>query len=312
MNTVLQAPTKGEAMTVTLDRGGGRRCGLQARLLTLGVLACGAVLLPATGAVAQDMPDMKDGMLCPHALGDASNPATAAPPSRTSPNEAPLAAKPASVTQASPARPATKPASKAPAQRAAARTPASAPATTTAKSQAGAGAAARAVRQKQAVVAQPQRAVTTVVQPQRHVNQRPRRTTPKHTAPARRASTPTVTTTVIPEVTRPSAGSAPRATATATGTPSADITWLAIGGALIFGAFAVAIIVLRRRGSSGPAVAAATTGPLEPSVLRHRPPEVDEVELALREMLAEARAWELLDNGERGEAADREVSIAPR
>jgi hypothetical protein len=97
-------------MTVTLDRSTGRRCGREARLLTLGVLACGAVLLPATAAVAQDTPAMKDGMMCPHAVGDASNPATAVPPTRTSTNEAPLGAKGASVTQASPARPATKPA----------------------------------------------------------------------------------------------------------------------------------------------------------------------------------------------------------
>jgi hypothetical protein len=275
-------------------------------------LACGAVLLPATAAFAEDMPAMQNGMLCPHAIGDASNPATAVPPARTSTNEAPLGAKPASVTQSSPARPATKPASKAPAERAAATTPASVPAHTAAKSQAGAGATAPAVQKQRVVVAQPQRVVTPVAQP-RHVTQRPQRAaTPKHTAPVRRVSTPAVMPTVIPEVTRPSAGSAPQATSTATGTAPADVTWLAIGGALMLGAFAAAVVVLRRRGSSGPAVTVVTTGPLEPSLLPCGPAEVDEVDVALREMLSEARAWELLGNGERDEAADQEVSLASR
>ncbi|HEY0344817.1 MAG TPA: hypothetical protein VGC59_09230 [Solirubrobacteraceae bacterium] len=279
------------------------------------------MLLPATAASAEDMPAMQNGMLCPHAMGDPSNPATAVPPARTSTNEAPLGAKPASVTQSSPARPATKPASKAPAEQAAARTPASAPATTTAKSQAGVGATAPAVQTQRVVVAQPQHAVTPAAQPQRvvtpvaqprHASPRPHRAAPKHTPAVRRVSTPAVTPTVIPEVTRPSAGSVPQATSTATGSAPAEVAWLAIGGALMLAGCAAAIVARRRRGSSGAAVIEATPGPLEPSLLRREQVEVDEVEVALREMLAEARAWELLGNGEHGEAADREVSVTSR
>jgi len=155
-------------MTVTLHRSRGTCCGREARLLTAGVLACGAVLLPAGTAFAQDMPAMSNGMLCPHAVGDASNPATAVPPTRSTTNEAPLGARPASATQ-SPGRPASKPASKAPAERAAATTPASAPATTAARNTAGAGAAAPAVHKQRAVVpvAQPQRVAVPVAQSQR-------------------------------------------------------------------------------------------------------------------------------------------------
>ncbi|MGI9099796.1 MAG: hypothetical protein ACR2H2_15125 [Solirubrobacteraceae bacterium] len=123
-------------------------------------------------------------------------------------------------------------------------------------------------------------------------------------------STPTATAPVTPDVTRPAAGSAPRATSTATGTEPAYVTWLAIGGVLILTAFAAAIVVLRRRGSGGAAVPAAANGPLEPSLLRPEPTEFDEVEIALREMLCEARAWELLGNEGRDTSA--ETPLVPR
>ena len=277
-------------MRVRSVRGVGGRRGREARLLTAGVLVCGAVLLPAATAAAEDTPQT-NGMLCPHAIGDPSNPATAAPPSRTAPNEAPLGAKPASVTTSSPARPAS--------------TPASAPATTTAKSQAGAGTAATSLRKQPAVVAAPQRAAAPAAAPQRvvtpvsqprHATPRPQRMTPKHNPAVRRVSTPAAAPTVIPDVTRPSAASAPQATPTATGTVPADVTWLAIGGALMLAACAAAIVARRRRGSSGAAVVAPTTDPLEP---RREQVELDEVDIALRELLAEARARELLGSRER-------------
>jgi hypothetical protein len=243
------------------------------------------------------MPAMKDGMMCPHAVGDASNPATAAPPTRSAPNEAPLGAKPSSVvTQPSPGRAATKPASQAPAERASATQPASTPATTTANSTAGAGTAVRVLQQQRAVapVAQPQPSVTPVARPQHATTPRAHvRATPKQ-AVARHVSAPAQTTTVIPEVTRPSAGNAPEVTTIATGTQPADTTWLAIGGALMLIAFAATVMVLRRRGSGGAVVTAVADGPLESSLLQLERTEFDEVEVALRELLSEARAKELL------------------
>lgn len=297
-------------MTEPLHRGARRRCGREARLLTAGVLACGAVLLPAASAFAEDMPAMKDGMMCPHAVGDASNPATMAPPTRSAPNETPLGAKPASVvTQPSPGRAATQSGPKAPAERAAATQPASAPAITTAKSTAGAGAVARATQPQRATapVVQPQRTVTPVAQrpavaapasqPSRSAASGPdRRATPKHSAPARHVSAPAATPPVIPEVTRPSAGTAPQLTSTPTGAQPAAVTWLAIGGGLlVLMASAAAIAVLRRRGSGGVVVTAAVHGPLEPTLLRLGRAEFDGVEIALREILSEARASELIN-----------------
>ena len=279
-------------MTVTLHRSTGRRCRGEARLLAAGVLACGAVLLPASTALANHM-SMPDGTMCPHAAGDPGAAAMEGPaaPTRTA-SEAPLGttAKPA-VTQPA-GRPAAKPASKAPAQRAAATTPASAPATTVAQSTAGAGAAAPAAQQQRAVAP---------VGPSRTATPRPqRRATPTHSAPARRVSTPTATTTVIPDATRPSAGSARQVASTATAAEPANVPWPAIGlGVLMLAALAAAIVVLRRRGSGGAAVTATANGPLEPSLLRPEPTELDEVDLALREMLSEARASELLGNGDR-------------
>jgi hypothetical protein len=274
-------------------------------------LACGAVLLPAASAFAEDMPAMKDGMMCPHAVGDMTNPATAAPPMRSAPNEAPLGAKPAAVvTQPSPGRAATKPASKAPGEGASATTPA----TTTATSKAGAGAAVRATQPQRAVtpVAAPQRAVTPAAPRPVVVASTPkakapahRTAAPKHSAPARPASSP-----VIPEVTRPSGGNAPQVPTAATATQQPGLGWVAIGGALMMLiAFAGAIRVLRRRGSGGAVVTAAANGPLEPSLLRLERAGFDEVEIALREMLSEARASELL-NAESD--SDREAPLVMR
>ncbi|MEA2255867.1 MAG: hypothetical protein QOG35_1912 [Solirubrobacteraceae bacterium] len=297
-------------MTEPLLRSARRRRGREARFLTAGVLVCGAVLLPATSAFAEDMPAMKDGMMCPHAVGDASNPATTAPPTRSAPNEAPLGAKPASVvTPPSPGRAATKPGSQAPAERAAATQPASAPATTTAKSTAGAGAAVRATQPQRATapVPQPQRAATPVAQrpavaapaaaPSHTAASGPNRSTsPKHSAPARHVSPPAATPPVIPEVTRPSAGTAPKLTTAPAGALPAGVLWVAIGGGLVLLliASAAALAVLRRRRGGGAALTAAVPEPLEPSLLPLERTEIDEVEIALREMLSEARAKELL------------------
>jgi hypothetical protein len=287
-------------MTEMVHRGARKRSGWKVRLLTAGVLLCGVVLLPASSAFAQEeMPAMKDGMLCPHAVGDASNPATAAPPTRSAPNETPLGAKPSSlVTHPSPGRAATTPATKAPAERASATQPAATPATTTARTTAAAGAAVQAVQPQRAVapVAQPSARPQHVTTPRAHV-----RTTTKHSPAARHSSAPAQTTTVIPEVTRPSAGTAPQLTTTATGTQPADTTWLAIGGVLMLMAFAAAVVVLRRCGGGDATVTAVGDGPLEPRT------EIDEVEVALRELLSEARAKELLGSAE----SDVDATDAP-
>jgi hypothetical protein len=278
-------------MTETVHRGARKRSGREVRLLTAGVLVFGAVLLPASSAFAQEeMPAMKDGMLCPHAVGDASNPATAAPPMRSAPNETPLGAKPSSVvTQPSSGRAATKPATKAPAERASSTQPATTHATTTVKTTASAGAAVQAVQPQRAVapVAQPSARPQHIATPRAHV-----RTSTKHSPVADRSGAPAQTTTVMPEVTRPSAGTAPQLTTTATGTQPADTTWLAIGGALMLMAFAAAVLVLRRRGGGDATVMAVADSPLEPRT------EIDEVEVALRELLSEARAKELLGAAE--------------
>jgi hypothetical protein len=288
-------------MTETLHRSAGRRCGRGARVLTAGVLACGAVLLPTATASADHMVDM-NGMMCPHAIGDPTNPATAAPPTRSAPNEAPLGAKPSSVvTQPSAGQAATKPASNPSAQRASATQPAS----TTANAKAGAGAVVNATQPQRAAtpVAQPQRAATPVAQPQHIAAPVGQRTTvkaaskpaSKQSAPARHAQAPRLST-VIPEVTRPSAGSAPQVTSAPAGTEQGSTGWLAIGGllALIASAALVVVLVLRRRGNGDAAVAAITDAPLEPA-MRAEPAMFDEVEVALQEMIAEARAHALLD-----------------
>jgi hypothetical protein len=101
---------------------------------------------------------------------------------------------------------------------------------------------------------------------------------------------------VIPEVTRPSAGAVPKLTTAPAGALPAGVLWVAIGGGLVLLliASAAAIAVLRRRGGGGAVVTAAVPGPLEPSLLPLERTEIDEVEIALREMLSEARAKELL------------------
>ena len=299
-------------MTVTVHRGAGRRRVRERRLLAAGVLACGAVLLPAGAASAQEM--MADGMMCPHAVGDMTNPATAPPPARTATNEAPLAARPAAVTAPAPA--ATKPAGQAPSQRAASSTGASTPATATAKSTTSAGAGAPVVRTQP--VAQPRRAAVPVSQPQRTTtpvarpSARPetQRATPKRTSPVRRVVAPKVITTVIPEVTRPSAGKAPQATAAQAveESPGSGLP-VAIGGLLLLSALAVAVAIMRRRHSGGEAIAIAPDEPLEPSLHRLETDEVDEFDIALREWVIEARARELLGGGP-DEPADTERPFA--
>lgn len=272
----------------------------KARVLATGVLACGAVLLPVNAAFGNHM-QMADGTMCPHAAtGNMDNPATSAAPSRAA-SERPLGSTtPAATPRATP-RPAVKPTvSQAPVQRAAttqpAQTRAAQPATTTAKATATAKASAPVARAQRvsAPVAQPKRVAAPVA-----------RTTPKRTSSARQATAPKVTATVIPDVTRPSAKSAPQLVAKTTGAKPADATWIALGGLLTLLACAATVAVLRRRGSGGEeAVTADELSPLAPST------QVDEVEIALREMLAEARAAELLGQGGRAaEASDDDRTL---
>jgi|GEM_PF-5586573 len=279
-------------MMVTLQRGRSRVGG--ARLLSAGVLACGVVLLPASSAFAQDMPAMKDGMMCPHAVGDASNPATAAPPTRSAPNEAPLGAKPVSVVTSPAPGSASRPATKPVAQRASAGESASTPAATSVRSTTAPPATVRVVQPQRAVapVARPQQASAPVVR--RAVRAAPKhRVTPTHLTTARPVSTAAVTSPVIPDVTRPSAGHAPVLVATDAGRDVTVSMWLAIGGAALMLAFAAAFVLHRRRGLGGALAPVKADGPLEPSVLPVAAIAFDEVEIALHEMIAEARAREL-------------------
>lgn len=311
MTTVPWAPTKGDHMTQSLHRDARRHRGREARLVTAGVLAFGAVLLPTASAFAEDTPPMTNGMLCPHALGDASNPATTAPPTRSAPNEAPLGAKPAAAgPTSSPGRAGTTPASKAPAERAAPSRPAST--STTTHANAGAGAVVRATQPQRALTAVPQpqtqRAATPIAQRRAVVapSAKPRQRSParaakaKHATAARHAQAPRVMTTVIPDVTQPSSGGAPQVTSTPAGTQPGVVGWPAIAGMLGLIACAALALVRWRRGR-GAALGAVASGPFEP-VSRPEPTVADEVEIELQELLAEARASELLGNGEAGEA----------
>jgi hypothetical protein len=306
-------------MTVTKHRS-GRRCGTEARFLAAGVLACGAVLLPAGAAFGSHMP-MPDGTMCPHAAGNLENPATSDPPSRTSASEAPLGAASSTATRSAPrpaARPAPAPAAKAPVQRAVTRAPAStraaAPATTAAKRTAAAPAvrAQRAaapvaqVRRAVAPVAQPRRATAPVAKQSKKAAARPSQATAsKRTAPTPSASTPKVSPALAPEFTLPSAADAPQLVAQPTGAAPAEAKWtVGIGGLLVLIVSAVAVAVLRRRGSGGDTTLVAREhGPIEPTTT------VDEFEVALQEMLAEARAEELLGTG--GREADAGDHPAP-
>jgi len=277
----------------------------KARVLATGVMACGAVLLPVNAAFGNHM-QMADGTMCPHAAtGDIDNPATSAPPSRSA-SERPLGSTPRATTPRATPRPAVKPTvSQAPVQRAAttqpAQTRAAQPATSTVKATATAKASTRVARAQRvsAPVAQPKRVAAPVAKstPARSAE----RTTPTRTSQARQATT----TTVIPDVTRPSAKSAPQLVAKTTGAKPADATWIALGGLLTLLACAATVAVLRRRGTGGEeAVTADELSPLEPST------QVDEVEIALREMLAEARAAELLgQGGGAAEAADHDLTL---
>lgn len=282
-------------MTVTKARG-----------LATGVMACGAVLLPVNAAFGNHM-QMADGTMCPHAAtGNIESPATSAAPSRSA-SERPLGSTPSAATPRATPRPAAKPTvSQTPVQRAAttqpAQTRAAQPATATVKATATAKASAPVARTQRvsAPVAQPKRVAAPVAKatPARSSE----RTTAKRTS---QATTPKVTTTVIPDVTRPSAKSAPQLVAKTTGAKPADATWIALGGLLTLLACAATVAVLRRRGDGGEeAVAADELSPLEPST------QVDEVEIALREMLAEARAAELLgQGGGAAEAADHDLTL---
>lgn len=310
---VLESPTKGESM-VTLHRS-ARRCG-GARLLAAGMLACGAVvLLPAGAAFGQDSA-MNDGMMCPHAVGDVGNPATSAPPANTRPNESPLGAEPSAATQPAAPPAVARPATKAPARRAATTTPAARKATTTARSTTGAPASAPVARARRAPApaARTSGAAAPVAQAAKRTVPAPsprNRATARRTGPARHATTPQVTTTVIPELTRPSVASAPQLVAkTTASTGPAGVRWLALAGALMLAGLAAAVAVLRRRGDDGGMASAAGTGSLEPSLAHREAPEVDEVEVELRELLTEARAGELLGTGDR-EAGAPEALVTP-
>jgi hypothetical protein len=119
---------------------------------------------------------------------------------------------------------------------------------------------------------------------------------------------------VIPEVTRPSAGEAPQVTATPVSSTPGIAGWQTIGGALMLVALAAVVLVLRRRRSSGRvAVGAVVDVPHTPSAHPAGPATFDEVEIALRDLLAEARGQDLLVDAEGDTAAaDAALGVVTR
>jgi hypothetical protein len=271
-----------------------RRRRADVRWWTVGVLACGAVLVPATGASANHM-KMADGTLCPHATGtgpDAQPQATGpAAPARAS-SDKPLGPVVKSATP-----PVTKPAAEAGSQ-AVTKAPAQRPATVVDTQAAGTTAVAVAPRQQ------------PVSAPVRQVRQPRAVPKPRAAHQPRQASRPASTKDFVPPVTGSADVVLPRASA-----PSVQVAErqvipapaAIVAGCLMLVALAAltaAIVRRRRRGDDGELVEVAPVAPVEPmAVVTHEAL----VEAELHEMIAEARARELLG----GEQPDGEPE-APR
>jgi len=99
-------------MTITEEPVGPRgRRGV--RSWSIAVVAAGAVLIPAAPALADDMPGMTNGTMCPHASGEGPDSLAAAGPGESggparAPSEKPISA-PGTTTAAPAPAPAAKP-----------------------------------------------------------------------------------------------------------------------------------------------------------------------------------------------------------
>jgi hypothetical protein len=280
------------------------------RSWSIAVVTAGAVLLPAGSALADHMPGM-NGTMCPHASGEgpdalaAPGPSEPAAPERA-PSESPLAltgqsgpssnaapapaSKPAAQQVTRPATQVSKPATQV--QTRVTTTAQSAPAATSAQSAVRAVATTPVAASKRAPAAQPRaKRAAPRARPERSFERRFNGLEP-------RASRPSL-------VTREAVEATPAVRPEVTG-PTASVPLLVLFGLLTAGGLAAVVLVGRRRGGGG---VVAGAPPQRPAAPRYADAAV---EAELHEIIAEARARELLGPGEIDEPAERGESVGPR
>lgn len=269
------------------------------RSWSIAAVVAGAVLVPAGPAVADHMPGMTNGTMCPHASGEGPDSLAAAGPGESggparAPSEQPITAPGTTTTAPAPVTDTSRPASEV-SQPARTKVQVEQPATRVAQP-----APAQVVAQAAEPVAARTPVRARIVTPAKAGTPKAKRVTPR----AGRAARPAFERRfngLEPRVGRGSALTrelvAPRPSAPAPSTPLLLVlgiaTLAAIGGAIVAG---------RRRGGAGEAT--VTSGPTPPAT-----PSYAELSLEaeLHEIVAEAKARALLGEGpgDRG-SPDRE------
>ena len=311
-------------MTSFLTEEGRAGLGRTTRLWCVGAVACGVLLVDATGAIAAH--SMANGVLCPHATGEGPNaqppPSQPAGPERAG-STAPLGT--ASKAPAPTATPAAKPAAQAQAQPA--KQPASKPATQAKVQQP----AAQARTQQPVRAAQPEAVRTLAVaaesQPREAATTAPRVQQPQAAGrPARAQRVREAARSGRDQQNRPAAaiGSArnvvkpidfsgvapversqrPVSSVTASPDGSVSMTVVLLGLVALGGLAGGVALMRRRRGDGGAALEVASLVPSEPSRLAAERHEAF-VEASLQEMIAEVRARELLGAEDEAERSER-------
>lgn len=277
------------------------------RSWSIAVVAAGAVLVPAAPALANHMPGMTNGTMCPHASGEGADSLAAAGPGESggparAPSETPITAPGTTATTPAPAaKPvtnATRPASQV-TQPAKTQVQVQQPATTVARS-----APARAVAQTAEPVAARTPVRTTVAAPVAAGKPKAKRSVPR----AHRAARPAFERRfngLEPRVARGSAVPEPVAQAPQPATPSApapSTPLLLLVGLAALAAIGAVIAAGRCHGGTDEATA---TDPVTPPVA----PTYAELSLEaeLHEIVAEANARALLGDP----PGEREPANAP-
>jgi len=273
--------------------------------LTAG-LTCGAVLIPAGSALANHMPGMTNGTMCPHASGEGPDALGAAPPSESSggtqrtSSDAPLGAASDSAPSGSTAADSAAPASGASKPATQATEPATQVQTQRAAVTAAQPALATAGAQVTRLATTSVPARSTVATPSRRAA--PRARTERRSAPRRQPHGRVL------ETSTPVAPATTAATLTEVTQPRTLPPLAAVLGILAIVGLAAATTLMRRRrpGSGGVATAPRPATPAAPSFADAS------LEAELHEMISEARARAVLARAPRADPAEHRETIASR